>query len=94
MSMVEAVNTSIEAAIASKRIDEKEHAAMIEAVRQLAFKADEASPNDNVTFPTLLKYFTALGLVPVQSIEVVKKEKRKTTTEKLSAKYRKRGGND
>lgn len=94
MSLVDAVEVSISAAIESKRINEKDHAAMIEAVRQLAARADIAPANDNVTFPTLLKYFSALGLTPEQSIEIVKKEKRKSTTEKLSAKYRKRGGID
>ena len=94
MTLSEAVETSIEAALKAKRIDAKEHAAMIEAVRLLAEKADNVSSNDNVTFPTLLKYFTALGLTPEQSIEVVKKDKRKSTTERLSAKYRKRGGID
>ncbi len=93
MSMVEAVEVSINAAIKAERIDKNEHAAMIEAIRQLAVKADAASENDNVTFPTMLKYFTALGMVPCEIVQT-KKNGKKSTTEKLSAKYRKRGGID
>lgn len=93
MSMIEAVETSIKSSIDAGRIDKTEHAAMIEAVRQLAVKADAASDNDNVTFPTMLKYFTALGMVPCEVIQT-KKIGKKSTTEKLSAKYRKRGGID
>lgn len=94
MTMIEAVETSINAALEAKTIDAKKHAAMIEAVKQLAVKADDALPNDNVTYPTLLKYFTALGLVPEQSVEIVKQGKRKNTTERLAAKYRMHGGTD
>ena len=64
MSMVEAVTESINAGLANGSIDSKKHAAPIEALQKIALYID--SPDfdfgkDNVTFPTLLKYMTALG---------------------------------
>ena len=64
MTMEESVNVSIEAALASGRIDGTVHAAPIQALRELAKRADVASERDNVTFPTMLKYMAALGILP------------------------------
>jgi len=66
MGMRAAVEQSISAAIAAGTVDAKEHAAMIQAVRDLADRAERNDPErDNVTYPTLLKYLTAMGMTPV-----------------------------
>ena len=64
--MLKEVDESIMAAVAAGRIDPKAHAAPIEALRELARKAEAADPDsrDNVTFPTMLKYMDALRLLP------------------------------
>lgn len=65
MTVTEAVETSISAAIRSGAVDEKAHAAPIQALRLLAKRADTADPEKgNVTLPTMLKYLAALGMLP------------------------------
>lgn len=60
--MSEAMERTISEALRQGMVDPKLHAAPLEALRQLAAKADEGG-RDNVTLPTMLKYLTALGIV-------------------------------
>lgn len=85
MTMTEAVNTSIDAAIMSGKIDQTVHAAPIQALRELAARAEVASERDNVTYPTMLKYMTALGLLPDEVVTA------KTPDGKQSSMVRMRG---
>jgi len=65
MKMAEAVEQSIRAAIVAGTVDERAHAAPLQALRTLAVRADTCDPErDNVTLPTMLKYLTALGMLP------------------------------
>lgn len=67
MTMQEAIETSISAAISAGTVDPEAHAAALQALRQLAERADNNDPErDNVTYPTMLRYLSALGMVPVQ----------------------------
>ena len=68
MTVAEAVEQSISAAIKAGTVDERAHAAPLQALRMLAQRADTADPErDNVTLPTMLKYLTALGMMPEQT---------------------------
>lgn len=92
-TMVEAVEISIAEALKDKRIDKKKHAAMIQAVRELAARADIGDIKDNVTFPTLLKYLVALGLTPDEITETKKPPKKNATTnERMVKKFKNYGG--
>ena len=64
MTLEQAVNTSINAALESGVIDATTHAAPIQALRELAKRAAIMSEKDNVTFPTMLKYMQAMGIMP------------------------------
>lgn len=66
-TMLQAVNESVECAIADGTIDRKKHAGPIKALQTLAAKVD-ADPysSDNVTLPTMLKFFEKLQLVPLE----------------------------
>lgn len=70
MTVTEAVETSIAAAIAAGTVDERTHAAPLQALRVLARRADTCDQErDNVTLPTMLKYLTALGMMPAEQAE-------------------------
>lgn len=61
----QAVDESIAAAVAAKAVDAKAQAAPIEALRLMADRVDaDPESKDNVTFPTMLKYMDALGILP------------------------------
>lgn len=81
MTMEEAVEISIKAAIKAGKISEVDHAAPMQALRELAKRSMVASEKDNVTFPTMLKYMDSLGLLPE---EVVKATKPDGTTSNLT----------
>ena len=70
MTVTEAVERSISAAIEAGTVDEVAHAAPLQALRTLAQRADSCDPErDNVTLPTMLKYLTALGMLPEREAE-------------------------
>ena len=76
MTVTEAVERSIAAAIEAGTVDEEAHAAPLQALRTLAVRADQADPErDNVTLPTMLKYLTALGMLPDTDIAAAKAPK-------------------
>lgn len=70
MSVLDSLNTSIESAIESGSISEKEHGAIIEAARKVATVMDEPEwplvrgKIDNVSPSVFLKYCDALGILP------------------------------
>ena len=65
MTVTDAVEESIAAAIKAGTVDESAHAAPLQALRTLAHRADTCDPEkDNVTLPTMLKYLAALGMLP------------------------------
>ena len=82
MTVTEAVETTIAAAIARGIVDERLHAAPVAALRLLADKADHPDPEkvDNVTLPTLLKYLDALGIVGTSVREAARPEPARAVT--------------
>ena len=89
MTMQEAVGTSIDAAISAGTVDADAHAAALQALRQLAVRADTCDPEkDNVTYPTMLKYLTALGMVPIPKPDDGKAPKPKSTLAQAREKSR------
>lgn len=63
MTIADATETTISEAIERGIVDEKLHAAPIACVRELARRADNAGENDNVTLPTMLKFFASMGII-------------------------------
>lgn len=85
--MIDAVNESIDAYLSIGAIDPKRQSAPIEALRKLAAIVDSGvNEKDNVTFPTMLKYMAALGMMP-QEIKITKQTVSKT--EKMKTKFSK-----
>lgn len=75
-TMVEAVNESIECAVADGIVDLKKHAGPIKALQTLAAKVDaDPHSSDNVTIPTMLKFFEKLQLVPPEAEKPAKAPK-------------------
>lgn len=68
--MLEAVNTSVEAALHDGTLDERKNAAVIAALRTLASQIDNSEiisidgKMDNVTLPTLIKLMQIAGITP------------------------------
>ncbi|MBR2835907.1 MAG: hypothetical protein IKE43_09420 [Coriobacteriales bacterium] len=90
MLMVDAVNESINAAIDAGTLDPKKQSAPICALLKMAEVVDAGvSEKDNVTFPTMLKYMVALGMMP-QEVKEVKMSISKT--DRLKGKFSKFGG--
>ena len=87
MTMEEAVNMSIEAAIKADKIDEVAHAAPIQALRELAKRAEIASEKDNVTYPTMLKYMDALGLLPDEVVKAATNTGKSASMAKMRGKF-------
>ena len=83
MTVSEAVEKSISAAIAAGKVDADGHAAALQALRALAAKADLCSEKDNVTFPTLLKYLAALGMLP--DVEPAKAQRGEPLADRMEA---------
>ena len=86
--MSDAMERTISEALRQGMVDPKLHAAPLEALRQLAAKADEGG-RDNVTLPTMLKYLTALGIV----MEPAKPEAKQAKGEGKLSKMRRGRGN-
>ena len=93
----QSVEKSIAQAVDSGTLDEKQSAAPIEMLRYMADFLDsdtgDTPATRYVTPASFLSYCDALGLTPCEVVKT-KKSGKKSTTEKLSAKYRKRGGID
>ena len=93
----QSVEKSITQAVDSGTLDEKQSAAPIEMLRYMADFLDsdtgDTPATRYVTPASFLSYCDALGLTPCEVVKT-KKNNKKSTTEKLSAKYRKRGGID
>ena len=93
----QSVEKSIEQAVSTNTLDEKQNAAPIEMLRYMADFLDsdtgDTPATRYVTPASFLSYCAALGLTPCEIVKT-KKSAKKSTTEKLSAKYRKRGGID
>lgn len=65
MTLYDAVCASVEACIDDGTLDKRKHAGAIEALKKLAQNCDNNDlERDNVTMPTMLKYFSALGMLP------------------------------
>ena len=86
MTMDEAVETSIQAAIRAGRISETDHAAPIQALRELAKRAMVASEKDNVTYPTMLKYMDSLGLLPDEVVKATASDGRSSSMSRMRGK--------
>ena len=89
MTMTEAVNTSIDAAIKAGRISEVDHAAPIQALRELAARAEVASERDNVTYPTMLKYMDSLGLLPDEVVKAKAPDGKQSSMARMRGKFAK-----
>ena len=87
MTIEEAVNMSIDAAIKAGKIKRVEHAAPIQALKALARRADVASEKDNVTFPTMLKYMDSLGLLPDEVVTARDSEGKTSSMAKMRGKF-------
>jgi hypothetical protein len=86
MTMQEAVERSISAAVEAGTVDADAHAAPLQALRQLAVRADTTDQErDNVTLPTMLKYLTALGMLPTFDAQTEQPKPPKTSLEKMRA---------
>ena len=90
-SLYEAVCKSLDCATRSGRVDAKAHAAAICAVKKLARQVD-ADPERavNVTFPTMLKFLDALGLLPDRNEPAAQAPKQQAGLVKFD-KYRRTG---
>lgn len=86
MTIADALETSLADALACGCVDPKRHAALIEAARAVAARADTASEKDNVAFPTLLKYLAALGLTLDDA--QAGQPKTESKTQRLKSKYK------
>lgn len=78
MTVAEAMEVTLTEAISRRIIDPKLHAGPIEALRQLANDADTHPEINNVTFPTMLKYLGAMGIVDIPKRGRPPKEKPET----------------
>lgn len=87
MNMDDAVEMSIEEAIKAGKISETEHAAPIQALRELAKRSMVASEKDNVTFPTMLKYMDALGLLPDEVVKAKTSDGKQTSMTRMRGKF-------
>ena len=91
------VEESITKAVNNGVLDAKQSAAPIEMLRYMADFLDsdtgDTPATRYVTPASFLSYCDALGLT-TNIVVKTKKTDKKSTTEKLSAKYRKRGGID
>jgi hypothetical protein len=89
--VVEATETTLSAAVERGMLDERLHAAPMEALRALADRVDTCDPSkDNVSLPTFLKYLDALNLLPEKptaKAERASVEEPKSNLEKFRAKY-------
>lgn len=89
MTVLEAFEQSIRAAIASGSLDAEKNAAPIEAGRKVAALMDDPEfpyingKYDNVSAALFLKYCTALGLVEVAEVAKAEKPKDKLAEIKL-----------
>lgn len=81
MTVVEATETSIDAALKAKRLT-NEDAGAVQMLRALAAAADAIDENglnpagklDNVTIPTYLRYAESLGLTPAGRARLAEKK--------------------
>ena len=85
MAIADEMERTIAEATARGIIDPELHAGPIACVRDLACRADLAGENDNVTFPTLLKYLGAMGVVDVPTRGRPKKQTDDQPKSKLDA---------
>lgn len=89
MTMDEAVETSIQAAIKAGKINETDHAAPMQALRELAKRSMVASEKDNVTFPTMLKYMDSLGLLPDEVVKATTNDGKTSSMARMRGKFAK-----
>lgn len=78
MTVSEAMELTIETAIERGIIDPKLHAGPIEAIRQLCADADARPEVNHITYPTMLKYLGAMGIVDIPKRGRPPKEKPET----------------
>lgn len=65
MTVTEAAEVTIQTALERGMVDQELHAVAIEAIRKLAHDADERPELNSVTYPTMLKYLGAMGIVDI-----------------------------
>lgn len=87
MTLDEAVDMSIDAAIKAGKINATDHAAPIQALRDLAKRAMVASEKDNVTYPTMLKYMDSLGLLPDEVVKTTASDGKSASMTRMRGKF-------